>query len=109
MDILTVILSVFGGVVGFALISGRFKLSSLTKIFGQFLSDVTKEKNIFDEIGVDQEKIETDIDNYEKDHYDTINEIDKVKLEAMREVNNTLSKDNIEDIDEGIDNKWELI
>lgn len=91
-----------GAIYGFA--SGWFSLDKVKEAIHEFKLKENKEK--IKKIEKEQDVLSSELENLSDINDETRNEIKRIKNDAKKKILDTLSKDSIKDVDEGIDDKW---
>lgn len=108
---MSTILTIFGTLIGagaiYGFASGWFSLDKVKEAIHEFKQKENKEK--VKKIEKEQDVLSSELENLSDINDDTRNEIKKIKKEAKKKILDTLNKDSIKEIDEGVDDKWDKI
>ena len=105
---MSTILTIFGTLIGagaiFGFASGWFSTDKVAEAVHKVKQKINKDK--IKKAEKEQDILDGKIEEYSDINDETKKEIKKIKTEAKKNILDTLSKDSIKDIDEGIDDKW---
>lgn len=102
--VLTIIGTLVGAGAIFGFASGWFSIDKVKEAIHKFTQKQNKKK--IKEIEKEQDVLNSDLENLSDINDETRNEIKRIKKDAKRKILDTLNKNSIKDVDEGIDDKW---
>lgn len=102
--VLTIIGTLVGAGAIFGFISGWFSIDKVKEAIHNLTQKQNKKR--IKEIEKEQDVLNSNLENLSDIDDRTRDEIKRIKKDAKKKILDTLNKDSIKDVDEGIDDKW---